>query len=131
MSLPRRYFSISKYEDGDENGDLTYARSTSTEESFHIKHTKDIPTKEYHRNRKRKKRKKRKELDSYQNRKDFYKDNQDIKKCLDFNLVPKYLTKEEQLKKVYETIDDLNKRNAKKDKITRKTTIRNNFRTIK
>jgi hypothetical protein len=28
MSLPRRYFNINDFEDGDENGDLTYARKT-------------------------------------------------------------------------------------------------------
>jgi len=27
--LPRRYFNIKKFEDGDENGDVTYARETS------------------------------------------------------------------------------------------------------
>jgi hypothetical protein len=122
MGLPRRYFNISKFEDGDENGNLTYARSTPTEPTRGTTSENTIQ-KDYLRNEKN--------LDDCKDRKDFYKNSQDLKKCLGFNLVPKYLTKEEQLKKVYETIESMNKKNSKRDKNTRKTTIINTFKTVK
>jgi len=145
INLPRRYFNISKFIITDDT-DLPYARGAYTEPTLNIreiyinpsvnrdKESNIIPERRKYSNEPRtnylKNNNALSKIDSYISREAFYKYDENLKKCLDFNLVPKYLTGDEQLQKVYETIEQLNKKNEEKNEQVRQITIENTFRTI-